>query len=310
MLQKKKLVAALVDRGRKKREKERAFLENGGLVLEKLVSSCNGRPIPIRTFSYEWVMSATRNEKENSIDEEDCAYLSFVATRENEGRKGIEVWPFPSLAVAKWGDREIKPFVEKEACCRRSWPIPIHTFSYKELISATNNFDHRLILCNHQVLYNFYKGSFEGRNISVRSYYDPRMLQFALTDIGISAKTSTHTNILKLIGCCLETSILTLVYEYAQNGGLADQIFISRGQGTPMMWHSRLKIARQIAHVIAYLHTTFFRPIIHLSIKLENIFLDQHDVPKLTDFPFSISIPVGETHVELVRDNAKCVPIT
>ena len=76
MLQ-KKLVAALVDRGRKKREKERAFLENGGLVLEKLVASCNGRPIPIRTFSYQ------------------------------------------------------------------------------ELILATNNFDHRLVLCNHQVLYNF-----------------------------------------------------------------------------------------------------------------------------------------------------------
>ena len=223
MPQMKKLVAALVDRGRKKRERKRAFLENGGLVLEKLVASCNGRPIPIRTFSYQ------------------------------------------------------------------------------ELISATNNFDRRLILCSHQVLYNFYKGSFEGRNISVRSYYDKRMLQFALTDIGISAKTSSHTNILKLIGCCLETSIPTLVYEYAQNGGLADQIFISRRQGTPMVWHNRLKIARQIAHAIAYLHTAFSRPIIHLSIKLENIFLDQHDVPKLTDFPFSVSIPEGKTHVELHR---------
>jgi serine/threonine protein kinase len=222
MLQ-KKLVAALVDRSRKKREKERAFLENGGLVLEKLVASCNGRPIPIRTFSYQ------------------------------------------------------------------------------ELILATNNFDHRLVLCNHQVPYNFYKASFEGRNISVRRYYDKRKLQFALTDIGISAKMSAHTNILKLIGCCLETSIPTLVYEYAQNGGLADQIFISRRQGTPMVWHSRLKIARQIAHAIAYLHTAFSRPIIHLSIKLENIFLDQHDVPKLTDFSFSVSIPEGETHVELDR---------
>jgi serine/threonine protein kinase len=228
MLPKKlNIAAALVGHRRKKREEERerkrAFLENGGLVLEKLVASCNGRPIPIRTFSYQ------------------------------------------------------------------------------DLILATNNFDNRLIIhededSGSQV----YKGSFEGRILGIKSY-NRKMSSpkgWALMDIGISAKMSAHNNIQKLVGCCLETSIPTTVYEYAQNGVLADRIYISKRKGTPMVWQSRLKIARQIAHAIAYLHTAFSRPIIHRDIKPQNILLDQHDVSKLTDFSLSISIPEGETHVE------------
>jgi serine/threonine protein kinase len=222
LLKKLNIAAALVDHRRKKREEERerkrAFLENGGLVLEKLVACCNGRPIPIRTFSYQ------------------------------------------------------------------------------QLVLATNNFDQRLILLQDS-WYTLYKGSFEGRILSIKTY-DARKKDLALMDIGNSAKASTHKNILKLVGCCLETSISSLVFEYAQNGVLADQIYVSQRQGTPMLWQRRLKIARQIAHAIAYLHTGFSRPIIHRNIKPYNILLDQHDVPKLSDFSLSISIPEGETHVE------------
>jgi serine/threonine protein kinase len=227
LLKKLNIAAALVDHRRKKREEERerkrAFLENGGLVLEKLVACCNGRPIPIRTFSYQ------------------------------------------------------------------------------QLVLATNNFDQRLILFKNWFDI-MYKGSFEGRILSIKTYkrYDARYkrkLDEVLMDIGISAKASAHKNILKLVGCCLETSIPSLVFEYAQNGVLADQIYISKRQGTPMLWQSRLKIARQIAHAIAYLHTGFSRPIIHRDIRQENILLDQHDVPKLSNFSHSISIPEGETHV-------------
>jgi len=224
LLKKLNIAAALVDHGWKNRERKRAFLENGGLVLEKLVASCNGRPIPIRTFSYQ------------------------------------------------------------------------------QLVLATNNFDHHLILHVNRT-YTMYKGSFEGRILSIKMYglYADRGLSdkdLALMDMGISAKTAAHKNILKLVGCCLETSIPSLVFEYAQNGVLFDRISISRRQGKPMLWRSRLKIARQIAHAIAYLHTAFSKPIIHRDIRPRNILLDQHDVPKLTDFSLSISIPEGETHVE------------
>ncbi|KAB1202066.1 hypothetical protein CJ030_MR8G029145 [Morella rubra] len=43
----------------KRREREKAFLENGSRMLEALVASCNGRPIPIRTYSHEELAQAT-----------------------------------------------------------------------------------------------------------------------------------------------------------------------------------------------------------------------------------------------------------
>ena len=66
-----------------------------------------------------------------------------------------------------------------------------------------------------------------------------------------------------------------------------------------MVWERRLKIARQIAHAISYLHTAFPRPIIHMNLKMRSILLDEDDVPKLCNFFLSISIPEGESNVEV-----------
>ncbi|KAL4618652.1 hypothetical protein ACB092_06G026000 [Castanea dentata] len=112
---------------------------------------------------------------------------------------------------------------------------------------------------------------------------------------------SGHSNVLKPIGCCLDTPCPILVYEFAANGILADLIYVSRVtelRHQPMVWERRLKIARQIAHAISYLHTAFERPVIHMYIHMRSILLDEHDVPKLSNFLFSVSIPEGETDVK------------
>jgi serine/threonine protein kinase len=99
----------------------------------------------------------------------------------------------------------------------------------------------------------------------------------------------------------LETPSPILVYEFPANGFLADRIYVSGDSQTQyqyIAWASRLKIARQIAHAISYLHTTFSRPVIHMFIDMKNILLDEHDVPKLSNFFYSLSIPEGETDVE------------
>nr|XP_023918254.1 non-functional pseudokinase ZED1-like [Quercus suber] len=110
---------------------------------------------------------------------------------------------------------------------------------------------------------------------------------------------STHNNVLKLIECCLETQIPISVYESAANGSLSGTFNVTsdhdgaQHQREPLSWQSR-----EIAHAISYLHTAFSRPIVHRDIKRGNVFLDQHDVAKLTKFSLSILIPECETHVE------------
>ncbi|XP_035551465.1 non-functional pseudokinase ZED1-like [Juglans regia] len=179
---------------------------------------------------------------------------------------------------------------------------PIRSFSHEELRLATNNFDGRRVL-NEIRSYKWYKGSLDDRTISIKKYEkDWIEHEYVVTDIAISAKVSAHQNILKLVGCCLETQLPTLVYESA-DGTLADRIYLFKDDGTrnecqPMAWQSRLKITRKIAHAVAYLHNAFSRPIIHRDIRLGNIWLNQHDVPKLAEFSLCISLPEGETFVQ------------
>uniref|UniRef100_A0A2N9FB91 Protein kinase domain-containing protein n=1 Tax=Fagus sylvatica TaxID=28930 RepID=A0A2N9FB91_FAGSY len=200
-----------------RKKRERAFLENGSILLEKLIVSCNAKPIPIRTFSAQ------------------------------------------------------------------------------ELRQATDNY------ANEQYLYR-YKGSLEGRMVFVnRPPYKQVPADIMINDLVISAQMSGHSNVLKPIGCCLETPSPITVHEFAANGFLADQVYVSNvaeRKLQPMAWGSRLKIARQIAHVISYLHTAFSRPVLHMGIHMRSILLDECDVPKLINFFFSVSIPEGETDVE------------
>nr|XP_023871356.1 non-functional pseudokinase ZED1-like [Quercus suber] len=78
-----------------------------------------------------------------------------------------------------------------------------------------------------------------------------------------------------------------------------------------MVWERRLKIARQIAHALSYLHTAFPRPVIHMGIRMHGILLDENDVPELSSFYFSVSIPEGEADVEGydgIRQFGLCAP--
>ncbi|KAF3949399.1 hypothetical protein CMV_024722 [Castanea mollissima] len=184
--------------------------------------------------------------------------------------------------------------LEKLIVCCNAKPIPIPTFSPQQLLLATNNFSSSELLG-----YSWYKGSLEGRIVLIKRLYG--WADLAINDLVISAQMSGHSNVLKPIGCCLHTPTPILVFESAANGILADRIFISRvtkRQHQPMGWERRLKIARQIAHALSYLHTAFPRPVLHMSIHMYRILLDEDDVPKLSDFYFSVSIPEGEADVE------------
>ena len=199
--------------------------------------------------------------------------------------------------------------LEKLIASCNAKPIPLHTFSPQQLPQATNNYP-----AEHLGFY-WYRGSLEGRIVLIKRL--GFWTDIAINDLVISAQMSGHSNVLKPIGCsyqkkkkkpigyCLHTRIPILVLEFAANGFLENRIYVSRVtelQHQPMVWERRLKIARQIAHALSYLHTAFPRPVIHLGILLYSFLLDEHDVPKLSNFYYSISIPEGEADVEFYND--------
>ncbi|BFG42159.1 hypothetical protein CerSpe_284340 [Prunus speciosa] len=169
---------------------------------------------------------------------------------------------------------------------------PIRCYSAAELIRATNNFDPSCII--DELHDDMYRGILDDRTVIIKKHYD---VDEAIRDIIISMQMSTHKNSLKLLGCCLEFNKPALVFENAGKGGLNSHGSLEVDNEL-LPWKTRLRIAKQLASALTYLHTAFPRPIIHRDVKPTCIFLDDDYVPKLSNFSLSITIPPEQLYVE------------
>ncbi|KAJ4845733.1 hypothetical protein Tsubulata_044685 [Turnera subulata] len=180
---------------------------------------------------------------------------------------------------------------------------PMRTFSTQELQDATNNYDYQRIIFE-DYNYTLYQGFFEGRRISVKTYGKiPGRLNFIpgspFTNIAIGSQMSVHKNVLKLIGCCLETEHPILVHEFAGDSCLYN--YLSTFEMSPSKlpsWKFRVKIALDIANAIAYLHNGLPKPVVHREIHPSHILLDEAFTAKLVDFSLCEVIPLGESYVK------------
>ncbi|CAN6978217.1 unnamed protein product, partial [Brassica rapa subsp. trilocularis] len=169
---------------------------------------------------------------------------------------------------------------------------PIRLFSSDQISKATSHFDPEPFFQDSEFI--GFNGVIEGRSYTIKINTGEED-QSGYNDIVLSARVSNHSGFLKLIGCCLEYPLLVLVFE-----DLDCRVLNHRGTvGAPLLpWNVRLKIAKEVAIAVTYLHTAFPRIIIHRNIKTTNVFLDKNGTAKLTDLSHAVTLPEGKSWIE------------
>ncbi|XLU93634.1 hypothetical protein S245_007986 [Arachis hypogaea] len=161
------------------------------------------------------------------------------------------------------------------------WP---HRISYEDIYAATKGFSEQNIIGfggNGKV----YKRILQGVEVAVKRIpYDSEygMREF-LSEISSLGRLK-HRNVVPLRGWCKkERGSLILIYDYMENGSL-DKIIFDSDENSIFHWKNRIKVLKDVAMGILYLHESWEVKVLHRDIKASNVLLDKDMNARLGDF--------------------------
>ncbi|MBA0634831.1 hypothetical protein Godav_024742, partial [Gossypium davidsonii] len=169
----------------------------------------------------------------------------------------------------------------------------LREFTFLELKTATKNFS-RSLMIGEGGFGAVYRGLIRSSEVSHKKI-DIAVKQLSrsgfqghkewVTEVNVLGVVE-HQNLVKLVGYCAEDDERgiqrLLIYEYMPNRSVQDHL--SARFQTTLSWATRLKIARDAARGLAFLHEGMDFQIIFRDFKSSNILLDEQWNAKLSDF--------------------------
>ncbi|CAH8332207.1 unnamed protein product [Eruca vesicaria subsp. sativa] len=170
-------------------------------------------------------------------------------------------------------------------------------FTSKELEKATEGFSLERVL-GRGGQGTVFKGMLtDGRIVAVKksTVLDEDRVGEFINELIILSQLN-HRNVVRVLGCCLETKVPLLVYEFISNGNLFQRLHHQQESDDGLIkWEMRVGIAKDIARGLSYLHSLASPPVFHKDIKSANIMIDEEFRAKLADFGTSrVNIAGGE----------------
>uniref|UniRef100_A0A803LEF7 non-specific serine/threonine protein kinase n=1 Tax=Chenopodium quinoa TaxID=63459 RepID=A0A803LEF7_CHEQI len=201
-----------------------------------------------------------------------------------------------ALAIYWWKRR--KEIIKSREQELRVLNPQIGLFTYKQIKAACNNFN----IANKLGEGGFgsvYKGTLlDGTHIAVKqlSAKSSQGNREFVNEIGMIS-SMCHPNLVRLYGCCVDTSQLFLVYEYLVNKDLGHALFGPGDGRLKLDWPIRKRICIGIAKGLAFLHEESRIKIVHRDIKATNVLLDCNLNPKISDFGLARLNEEEVTHI-------------
>ncbi|XP_054797342.1 cysteine-rich receptor-like protein kinase 2 isoform X2 [Prosopis cineraria] len=167
------------------------------------------------------------------------------------------------------------------------------TYSYNDLMSATNNYseENKLGEGGFGAVYK------DGKVVAVKKLtlnHSKRMEEDFESEVKLISNVH-HRNLVRLLGCSSKGHDRILVYEYMKNSSL-DRFLFGERRGF-LNWKQRYDVILGIARGLTYLHEEFHVRIIHRDVKTYNILLDDDLQPKIADFGLAKLLPNDISHL-------------
>ncbi|XP_076885703.1 putative receptor protein kinase ZmPK1 [Bidens hawaiensis] len=166
---------------------------------------------------------------------------------------------------------------------------PFRKFTYSELKKATSNFRHEIGRGAAGVVY---KGRLADNRISaikklksISNHQNEDEFQAEISTIG----RLNHKNLTETWGYCAEGQHRLIVYEYMENGSLAENLRLRK-----LNWDTLLDVVKGTVKGLAYLHEECLEWVLHCDVKPHNILLDGNYNPKVADFGLSRVLDRGD----------------
>ncbi|XP_026384147.1 proline-rich receptor-like protein kinase PERK3 [Papaver somniferum] len=169
----------------------------------------------------------------------------------------------------------------------------LYRFSKQEILNAINFSSHKVCLGTGSAGQVYKAVLPSGQIVAIKHIYKSNTSDTFTREVeGLSR--IRHPNLVCLFGCCEEDGEQYLVYEFCSNGNLAQHLL---RRNTDLTWDRRVKIMRDCAIALKFLHNNPYGCTVHRDIKLTNILLTDTMDPKLSDFGLARMLGMEESKV-------------